>query len=491
MFLRREAVKYLTLAVIAIAVWLVMVVSFWPGQFAEGDNLTYAILARNMARGSGLVHQSIVPQLLANLGKLPDTDVRQPPGWPLVEAGIFKILGVSDLTMMMASGIFWVLGLLLIFKITKKLFSEKSAWLGVAMYLFQPMVLRLSYSGLTEPFYIFLLLLVVDWLVISKHGSYLGTGLVLGLMKWTRSSTLFLLPAVFWVMWKKKVKAIDFLASIAGFGLVEFAFNWWRLGSEGGYYSSTLARSSSEILTLLRDFNVYPAPSVVRLFGRLKIEMLLGNLGELWWLWIFVSYACFIWLLFVLGILRVKSKERQAVLFVEFTVIAFVANWIGSTISEPSPRYAAPLIALSIPIAAMALNGIIRKVNTLNKYLLLLIVIAFPFALSISREYYRMHYDIWLSEAVRYVGQANTGAIVTDQPVRFAWYTDSQMIFFPHNMDQVREIDRKIVPISGVLLTKDGLEQNHAEDGWRNLFKETDEKVWYENGIKEAVFFKL
>ncbi len=492
MSLKRRASKYLLLAAMAMGLWLIMVMSFWPGQFAEGDNLTYAILARNMIRGKGLVHQSIVPQLLANLGKLPDTDVRQPPVWPMVEAVFFSALGANDKTIMVASGFFWVLSLLMLMMIAEKLFSKGVVGLCIVIFLFQPMILRLSFSGLTEPLYIFLLLLVVYLVVFRKHSNYLVVGLISGLMKWTRSSTIFLLPAVLFVMWRKKARILDYLIYFAGFGFVELLFKVWRLDSEGGYYSSALARKSDEILVLLRDFNVYPHPSVIRLLGRLRIELFLTNLAQLGWMWLAVSYAIFIWVLFFWGLPTIfREGLTKLKLLVEFILVALVVSWVGSTLAEPSARYVAPLLVLAMLPAAWQLTRLLSTRQKIRSAMLLLVVIVFPLVLSFNRGYYRLEHDDWLPEVVEYVKKTNKGAVVTDQPVRFAWYSDSQMIFFPRDIDQVEKIDDKIIPISGILLTRDGLEQNYAEEHWWKFFNEVGDMEWYEDGTKKVVLRKL
>ena len=64
----------------------------FDGHLGPGDNTTYANLARNIARGNGIAHNTAsIPEVIANNG-FPNKDCEQPIGWPLV-LSIFMILG--------------------------------------------------------------------------------------------------------------------------------------------------------------------------------------------------------------------------------------------------------------------------------------------------------------------------------------------------------------------------------------------------------------
>ena len=84
------------------------------GYLGPGDNTTYANLARNIARGEGIAHNTAsIPEIIGHAG-FPDKDSENPIGWPLVLSLFMIIFGTSSYIPVIASSFFHILNTILV-----------------------------------------------------------------------------------------------------------------------------------------------------------------------------------------------------------------------------------------------------------------------------------------------------------------------------------------------------------------------------------------
>lgn len=127
------------------------------------DGCTYASCARSILNGEGNLagwapalnygnfHQGVIVEPMAGFGSSGSYL------WALVLAFFFLILGVSDFTVAIAGGFFFIATVPFIFLATKRLFSHKAGHFACAIYIFNGALLSYTLKGMTEPLFLFLM----------------------------------------------------------------------------------------------------------------------------------------------------------------------------------------------------------------------------------------------------------------------------------------------------------------------------------------------
>lgn len=91
----------------------------------------------------------------------------------------------------------------LIFKILRKLHDENIGLLGAGLYLFNPVVITQSMSGMETPLVAFMVLLWV-WIVFKTDYKYFEIGIVAGLLCMARTDMIFIVIAGLIYLWLSK-----------------------------------------------------------------------------------------------------------------------------------------------------------------------------------------------------------------------------------------------------------------------------------------------
>lgn len=425
------------LPLLAIILWLVTVNLYWPKIFGTGDQLTYAVIARNIARGVGAVHQTTTPLQIFRTGHFPQHDTSQFLGWSIVEAGFFKVLGASDWVIVLASGVFWWLGLMMLLKLSTKIFSRKTATLAGLLYLTQPYLLKMSFSGLTEPLFVFLFLLFLILIFEKKY--YLLNGIIWGWLGITRGIIFFLLPAVVWLMWRNKISKINLIKLVIGWLFVTLTFKLRELSLPSDGYQLALLIPPADYLNQIRQL-AEPKPDKISFLAGLTV--IAKHWFEQFWLWGVASYAFFI---FGLGIFGIKWQNNWA----KFTILALIGYFGGMGIADPVARYAIPIIILFIPLTAELLNQI---KTTKIKYFVLTVVIFFPLLLAVQRHFFITQIPVWQNQLINQVQADKTiKTVISDDPGVLSWYADIREVFSPLSNNEIKTIDKKYIKIDGIV----------------------------------------
>jgi 4-amino-4-deoxy-L-arabinose transferase-like glycosyltransferase len=195
---------------IALVVLLAGCVSLWvffrgPVRLQYPDSMEYAQIARSLANGNGYRTETLWLSRLSLPGAEPDTwvregapDVRRPPLFVWWEALGFKVFGVSD-RCAIGSSVFWfALSAILLFVLAARLVGKGAAWWAVILYLLDRESLILSTSGLTEPLFAALLLLLALALTLRESlRRNLLIGIALALLQLTRHNGFTLILPLF------------------------------------------------------------------------------------------------------------------------------------------------------------------------------------------------------------------------------------------------------------------------------------------------------
>ncbi len=201
------------LAVAAAALW------FWHGYYEAAfrgliynDALDYASLARNFARGKGLVSQYLTPLGLVHHG-VPQPDLWRAPLWPLLLAGFQRLFGFIDEASALAGGFCFAAGAGLVFLLGRRWFNLPVALAAAVLYVFSGQLLLFSTSGLTEPL---ALLMMLAWAAVLTGAperswrGFLAAGGMTGLFYLVRyNAVLFLLPGLLFLIWRARRSRAD------------------------------------------------------------------------------------------------------------------------------------------------------------------------------------------------------------------------------------------------------------------------------------------
>jgi hypothetical protein len=224
-------------------------------NFSNREAMDMAQVARNLTDGKGFTTLVIRPFsifLLQNhrpdhspMLKSPHPDLMNPPVYPAVLAGVFKLIPpkrfaapetgfsiyVPDLVVAAFNQALLLVAAFLLFFLAKRLFDSPTAWVSSIIFTASEVLWRFSVSGLNTLLLIVLLLTVVWSLVILEHWARIGradpwlvslaalTGVLVGVGGLTRYAfAWFIVPVlVFLIAFLEQRRAVLFLAAFAGF----------------------------------------------------------------------------------------------------------------------------------------------------------------------------------------------------------------------------------------------------------------------------------
>ena len=190
----------LLLTVFGLIIWLInFKINFCGLIFPDAQY--YASIARNIISGNGYLANLTSPCNFSYLGKNIFVPHINPPLFPYLLAILFKLGGVSDQMSACGSGLFFIISIIPLYLLANKLFDRPVAIIVSLVYIFEPTLLYLSISGLTEPLFIFFLLLAFLFLAmffdLQKTSYIFWAGIFIGLAKLVRfNASVFIIMIV-------------------------------------------------------------------------------------------------------------------------------------------------------------------------------------------------------------------------------------------------------------------------------------------------------
>ena len=140
---------------------------FLSGQFSglqSPQALDHAQVARNLAEGHGFTTEFIRPLSLVFVASAKGhPDLANAPLHPLLLSLAFRVLPMTDNTVVLVSVLFWAGSVWLVFFLTQRLFGRKTATLAaaVAMLSLNPMLLSMGSSAAVVAMFLTLLLFLL------------------------------------------------------------------------------------------------------------------------------------------------------------------------------------------------------------------------------------------------------------------------------------------------------------------------------------------
>ena len=430
------------LTFIAILAWYIVFMFKFNSLFFP-DSLLYGSIARDIVDNTDIMYEHTKVEL---------------PLYTLFLSGLFNIFGVSDEVVALSTGIAFIFTVPFLYLLAKNLFGTKVAIVSSLIYIFDSaLIFDYSISGLTEPLFMFFLVLFFYSLHRSEsYMHYMITGAFMGLACLTRYDPIFyLLPVVGYILISCKENKVKNVAGfIFGFILIitpYFVYNYLQFGNPfinyilkgteflplETLYTSSDQLSNGDLTSTLSTLGVEFSMIIKKIY-----ISLIGYYNRLFKIFNIVVLA-----FFIVGIFRPFQNRKIKHLHLLFLIIFGIQLVIASG-AAPYPKSIAQFrhIYLFYPLMVVfASDMIVYSFKTSDKerkqkYLLvalLFILFSYP-TLSNFKHAFRSNLksspNIFYNKNMAAFVMRNTKAdeiIITNRPLIMSWYAKRKYVGLP------------------------------------------------------------
>lgn len=165
-------------------------------EVAGSDDREYTSIARNIVNGKGIVRNFVYPLDINFFEKLPIPEFVHPPVHPLILAGFFKLIGISDFSALLPSYLSYFILILLFFFFVKRYLEVKTAVIATVVLIFNREILEMSLVALSEGVYTLLFFIFFSLFVKANSlKAIFISGILLGISHLIRENIYpFLIP---------------------------------------------------------------------------------------------------------------------------------------------------------------------------------------------------------------------------------------------------------------------------------------------------------
>lgn len=484
------------------------------------DAAKFADIARNWVEGGGYggVFSFWYPSIFEALKYKVFSAMGIPPVMPFSIAGFFKIFGVGDFAVIATSFFYFILTLIFVYLLGKKIFESK--WVGALSTLAVGAsydLIHYATNGASESPFIFEIVAGLYFASLKKRWASVVTIIFLILMYFTRPQAFIYIAGIvlYWLLINFKLKKA--LLSFAGVVIAGLLIDHFVLLPLSGKYFlySILGRGlgsgfnqSSTASDALRGAAV-AAPSLAQTAKNIFYNLynFYKALPEIVNPYLFV--------LFVIGLLfKAKAKEENA--FKIASVFMVVLTFLVVAASIPFYRYLHPAIPLVYVFAVGTLVEIIRlateKINLkFSKYVhiflsSLILILFFGVGQTVGKFVLDSRFEAKTHNVGRppvyvelsYILKDNTTpnqVVVTNLDTWGSWYGERRTVWFPVEPKQIIDPATGTIPFDAIYLTSYLIDDPNYYMGtdWRMIFENPNNpKKWTCDGCGEiAKEFKL
>ncbi len=479
--------------------------------FSSEEAMETAQLARNLARGKGYTTQSIRPlsigmlrqqappgQAAAVLAK-PVPDLSTPPAYPVLLAGLMAVLPFDFVAkeywsfaperwIAVFNQVLFFLAALLLFRIARRLFDSRVAWLSAALFAGSNLYWRFTVAGLSTIWLIVLFLAVVLCLVHlqereqARRGG-LGSvalaalaGLCLGLGALTRYSFLWMIiPVLIFIAWVAP-RGRGWLSAIATATFLLVLGPWIaRNFAVSGTCFGTASYAALEQVPPFEDDIVersFDLQSGLRRIGPLSVlDKFLANARSIWLDDLPKLGGNWVSAFFLVGLLmpfRNPALGRMRMFVLGSLALMFVVQAAGQThLTSDAPEINSEnLLALLAPMVFV--YGVSLFYTLLDQLQLMsldargaavgvfILLASAPLVMALVVGHIPTPNNPYSPLAVRWVARLMRPGefMISDIPAAVAWYGDRQCGWLP--LDDDREFDQfnNLKTIQAVYLTQ-------------------------------------
>ncbi len=454
------------------------------------DAMDYASMARNISLGRGFTSRYLTPLSLAHYGP-PYPNLWRGPLWPLFLAGCFKLFGATEPVVAAAGGFFYGAVLPPLFLLGSKIMNRAAAFCGCLLYIFSPLALFYSISGMTEPLALFLLVCWVYLLLLAPGRSpffYLFTGGAAGLFYLARYNALIFLPLSLFYLWfcGRKYEKNQFpklIVYLAGWLLIAAPWLWRNFQLLGNPFFSLQAYEPAMFTLTYPGYTLYMLPETVAVWAFIRqhpgeilfkictgLKTFLKNMPDP----AFTGLAPLLTVFSGIGLLVPRARKTKL-----FLAGCFLAQLAALLLIHYIPRLFFIFLPFYILFALTAveyLQGFFPRPGW--GYLLLTAFTAFALFTNFPPWHEGNSWHHWPQEYAPAIADAAThispqGVVLSNDGHLLSWYADRLALKIPVQWAQVEELENR-APIAGLWLSNRLRWGNTPEAGeeWLEIMRE-------------------
>jgi 4-amino-4-deoxy-L-arabinose transferase-like glycosyltransferase len=473
------------------------------------DAAKFAEVARNLVLGLGYNTSFTFwsTWIFSYLKQNTFSALGNPPVMPFSIAVFFKIFGISDFAVISTSFFYFILTLIFIFLLARKVF--KSNLIGVFSTLsvgFNYDLINYAVHGASESPFIFEIVATSYLASIKKKWATIIGFLLLILMYFTRPQAFIYIAGIilFWLLNNFKVKrALIYFIGVLIVGLLVDRFV--LMPQSGKYFLYSIINRglhSSFNQTSVASNALRGAVTNFASGGTIQIlKNIFYNLYNFYKL-LPQIISPYLFALFVIGLfVRVKDKTESA--FKVTTVLMVVVTLLVTAASIPFFRYLHPVTPLIYIVAVGTLVGIIKSQISNNKFTILIstfLILLFGVGQTLgvlildSRFERRTHNVDKLPVYVQlsYLLRDNTNkdqTVITNLDTWGSWYGERRTVWFPLEPKQLVDPTIGKIPFDAIYLTSYLINDQNYYMGknWRMIFENPkDPSKWTCDGCGEV-----
>ncbi len=475
------------LVILGVAIWSLYYSQIFHGLIS-GDALDYAGIARNVYRGQGFISGEITPLQLAFKEGLPQPNLWRAPLHILVIAAAFHLFGLSDLSVIITSTLFFFLSIPAVYMLIKKLFPSMIAFFGTLFFISSPSVLYYSISGLRESMALFWMTLLLTLFLIDKEEKtwlYFIAGSVAGLLYLTRYNAIFFLaPILIYIyLTQKNEKFLCLARFFISFAIIVTPWLWRNYLLVGNPFFSLQKFEVAMFTSTYPGYSLYMIPELlsvpkfvlshfkdifikaIRGFGTFYITFPTPGFGGI---------GRYVMIFFIASIFHRFDKEQEKFRWLVYSMILLQMFALAFIHHLPRlffifvPFFAAFGVAFFVHLIenlkASALKETLIYILTLTVLILAPLVQAInPFDRGSDMLYYTQ-------DQIKYIKSVSSrnGVIVTDIPDVVSWHADRVAVDIPVKPAMMEIIEDK-VPVQAIYLSSILHQWEEVGKGWLKI----------------------
>lgn len=431
-----------------------------------------------------------------------------PPVMPYSIAVFFRIFGVTDFAVIATSFFYFILTLIFVYLLGKKMFGSKL--IGALSALAVGGSYDLIYYGLngaSESPFIFEIVAGLYFVSLKKKWASLVTVLFLVLMYFTRPQAFIYITGIifFWLL--ISFNTIKALISFVGIGVLGLLFDYIILRPLSGHFFlySIIGRGlgSSFNQSVVASDALRGATQAVSV-GLLQVfKNVFYNLYNFYKALPEIINP-YLFTLFIIG-LFFKSKDKDEQSFKVVAIFMVLITFVVTAASIPFYRYIHPVLPLIYIVAVGTLVTTISNFQSpiskkINIILISLFIILFfgvgqtvgKFVLD-SRFEAKMHnvgkapVYVELSKILKENTTPND-IVITNLDTWGSWYGERKTVWFPMEPKQLIDPSTNEIPFDAIYLTSYKIDDANyfMGEGWKMIFENPkDSSKWKCDGCDE------
>jgi hypothetical protein len=465
------------------------------------DSAKYADIAKNIVNGEGYLRSftffsGIKSDANFNLSWVADWP---PPFVPISIAFMFKIFGISDLSIRLTTLLFFVLTIVFVYLLAKKHYGYTAGLLSLIAVGFNYDMLKYSLSGGTEIIFIFEIVLGYYLLSLNKRWSNFTVLIVSVLMYLTRPQYFifcigFLIYYLFRYFMFKKAVAILSLVALSWI-FVDILFlssgvnSYYYSVLEFAKYGLSSTNASDQLRGLGSNFSL--STVIVRLLYTLY--NFYKALPDILNPYLFVFY-CLAMIRLVISFVKRRLMDKDY--FVASSLFSTLLLVFVTALTVPFYRYLHPVIPLVYVVSIGTLVSIVKSLtkglsleNKSNYFEFFSFVLIIVFAvintlgivfldsrsISLNRNFDKAPIYVEMSYKLKEITNKDM-VIVTNLDTWGSWYGERKTIWFPVEPEMILPVSDNNEAIYLTSYKMDD-ENYYMTKKWREIFYDPENQT--------------